>query len=632
MQLFVKIITGETITIVVEPNDSIEVVKQRITAKTNIKPDELRLIFCGKQLEDGCKLSDYEIKKDATLHQVLRLRGMISTFEKADTTDSKQMWLSEVDINPHLTAPSKEEMDVLMKEKKASQEKTFSFKLTGEALLSQQMRDLCMLFLDKAHHLKAKDALDCKIVLGDEYGNNGKEAFLALFGERSGPIYDEIISYHRCHDDDRGVKIAFRRSLPCDGCIGWHCDGTYATQTVQYVLNDNYVGGNLCYYTKNGLFHQKRVSGTITRHDRDVLHAVTQLHSGVRYALFVVDKSNGLGDKDVYCFQAADIQNLMKPTMSAVHIDTVQIYPVIVSRSTTKGDGNTLLRFEHNIDQGLKNNGITKCDTDKNGLTLQISDRINKQYEKKAEFEFMVIWDENPRPTFIEYKIKININEEGAQFFDKRKLVKGGANIEINNNQQMNTLNFQSYEVTINRHKQTVKYRNKTCKHTLTFTKKSSKRKQEPEVPSKMLGEKPVKQEPRKRKRDDAVEDVTEAMLEREIRENTIDLTPCEGATTTTTLTAEVVLRQKQERILLLWHASKCDAGTKKNPGPCKSTRHCSFMKTLWQHIQKCKDPQCETQHCVSSRYILSHYHGCKDQDCRICKPVREAIDRAKKK
>ena len=242
----------------------------------------------------------------------------------------------------------------------------------------------------------------------------------------------------------------------------------------------------------------------------------------------------------------------MKPTMSAVHIDTVQIYPVIVSRSTTKGDGNTLLRFEHNIDQGLKNNGITKCDTDKNGLTLQISDRINKQYEKKAEFEFMVIWDENPRPTFIEYKIKININEEGAQFFDKRKLVKGGANIEINNNQQMNTLNFQSYEVTINRHKQTVKYRNKTCKHTLTFTKKSSKRKQEPEVPSKMLGEKPVKQEPRKRKRDDAVEDVTEAMLEREIRENTIDLTSCEGATTTTNLTPEVVLHKTRAYIIVM--------------------------------------------------------------------------------
>jgi len=315
MQIFVKILTGATMTIDVEANATIEVVKQRIAARTGKSVGEIRLIFCSKQLEDGRTLSDYNIEKEATLHQVLRLRGMISTFEKPDTTDSKQRWLSEVDIKPHMTAaPTNEEMDALMKEKDASKENTFFFKETGEALMSKQLRDLCMRFMDEAHQLKAKDAPDCKIVFGDEYGNHGKEAFCALFGIGSGPIYDKIISHHRCHDSNRGVKIALRRSLPY-GCIGWHCDGGYATQTVQYALNDNHVGGNLCYYTKNGLFHQRRFAGTITVHDRDILHAVTQLHSGVRYALFVVDQANGLGQKDVYSFEAADIQSLMRPVV-----------------------------------------------------------------------------------------------------------------------------------------------------------------------------------------------------------------------------------------------------------------------------------------------------------------------------
>merc|ERR1711998_111942 len=77
---------------------------------------------------------------------------------------------------------------------------------------------------------------------------------------------------------------------------------------------------------------------------------------------------------------------------------------------------------------------------------------------------------------------------------------------------------------------------------------------------------------------------------------------------------------------------SKCDAGTPANPGPCKATKHCKQMKSLWSHIAKCKDPQCTTAHCVSSRYVLSHYHRCKDQQCRVCSPVRDAITRHKEK
>ena len=75
MQIFVVTLTGKTLTIEVEPSDTIEYVKNKIQYKEGISPYQQNLIYKGKELEDETTLEEYKIQKESTLYMI-RLRGI----------------------------------------------------------------------------------------------------------------------------------------------------------------------------------------------------------------------------------------------------------------------------------------------------------------------------------------------------------------------------------------------------------------------------------------------------------------------------------------------------------------------------------------------------------------------------
>lgn len=269
-QIFVKTLTGKTITLDVMSSYTIEQVSEIIFKKEQIPIDQQRLIFAGKQLFESDTLQKMNILSEDTLHLILRLSGgcVAAPIPSKFNTHSNHTIPNINNINVH------------------------------------SMLDNDMIVIDGSIFSDGTIILDnneCASLICylDNIVTNDTDLLLTLsVDELEKLIGQNAINRLITHFNGQYDTIKLRRVMATGGHIDFHND--YAWRTMQIPLNpeSEYVGGKVIYKVENDFYAMPRTQGTACIHTNDAIHGVEPLISGIRYSLFFCETLARIQDDD----------------------------------------------------------------------------------------------------------------------------------------------------------------------------------------------------------------------------------------------------------------------------------------------------------------------------------------------
>ena len=311
----VRTLCGRSFTFILSNiNATVRDLQEALQPRINWAPDDQRIIFQARQLNPDDRLVDCGVVNGAEITVVQKLRGDIGVFQgKEDTVPTKFL------MNSDYSGVNEPLLDALMREAQRLNAEPDGYEYIES--IERELADAgidplfwnCTLatlsgFLDYLWEVHIKESerpiKDMKVTMSDD-------VFAHLVGDGSS-LEEANVLLHYLHKvlwrrDDVSApssKLALRIVHgPTNGCIPFHIDQG-STRTLQVMLSDpdEYNGGKLCFFIYESKAEVKclnRIKGSVSWHPRSILHGVTNLVSGTRKSLFVVDKKNALGDEVV---------------------------------------------------------------------------------------------------------------------------------------------------------------------------------------------------------------------------------------------------------------------------------------------------------------------------------------------